>query len=120
MLNKNNVPGGVVDQKPSAEALNIAMGRFPLIVEILGNLRDADVPSPGDSDLLHGCQRALTAMLVELARIDPAPPGRSLKVSNNIRNMLHDNNVEQLIDPDQLQRFHHCIERILGPSLPPR
>lgn len=101
-------------RKHSAEAINRAMTRFPLIVEILGELGKAGIPFPGDEDIRHGCERALTAMLVELARIEPAPPGKNGRTEEIARNWLHAKEVERLINADQLQRIQQFIDRILG------
>jgi hypothetical protein len=101
-------------RKQSAEAVHHAMTRFPLIVGVLGQLREAEVPFPGDEDIRHGCQRAITAIMVELARIDPAPPGKSTKTEAGIVSMVHDPEAVRLIDADQLQRMEQFIQRILG------
>ena len=90
------------------------MTRFPLILEILSELGKASVPFPGDADIQHGCRRALTAMLLDLSRIEPAPPGKVGKHENIARNWLHARAAVQLIDADQLERFEHFIDRILG------
>ena len=101
-------------RKQSAEAINHAMTRFPLIVEILGELDKAEIPFPGDGDVRHGCERALTAMLAELARIEPAPPGKPSKIEETALNWLQAKAAGRLINPDQLQRIQQFIERILG------
>jgi hypothetical protein len=98
----------------SAEAIQRAMTRFPLIVEVLGQLREAGVPFPGDEDIRHGCQRAITAIMVELARIEPATPGRSTKAEAGAIPMIQDREAARLIDADQLQRMEQFIRRILG------
>lgn len=102
-------------RKKSAEAIHRAMTRFPLVVEMLGELAKAPVPFPGDADIRRGCERALTAILVQLSRIDPAPPGKSSKHEETALNWLHSKAAPQLIDADQLERFQHFIERILDP-----
>lgn len=101
-------------RKQTAEAINHAMTRFPLIVQILGELRQAGVPYPGDDDIQHGCERAMTAMLGELARIDPAPPGKAAKSEENAFALLLSKEAPLLINADQLQRMQQFIERILG------
>jgi hypothetical protein len=101
-------------RKQSAEAINRAMTRFPLIVEILGELDKASVPFAGDEDIRHGCERALTAMLAELARIEPAPFGKPVKAEDNAKQWLHSTAAERLVNADQLQRIDQLIERILG------
>ncbi|MBC8125978.1 MAG: hypothetical protein H8M99_02365 [Gloeobacteraceae cyanobacterium ES-bin-144] len=90
------------------------MTRFPLLVEILGTLSKTSIPFPGDDDIRHGCERALTAMLAELARIEPAPTGRTSKAEDTALGLLHSLEAEKLIHPDQRQRIQQFIERILG------
>jgi hypothetical protein len=101
-------------RKQSAEAIHHAMTRFPLIVEVLGQLREAEIPFPGDEDIRHGCQRAITAIMVELARIEPAPPGKSTKAEAGALSLIQDRETIRLIDADQLQRMEQFIQRILG------
>ncbi len=101
-------------RKHSAEAINRAMGRFPLIVEILDELSKVQIPYPGDDDLRHGCDRTLTTMLSELARIEPAPAGKSSKSEETARSWLRGDNAIRLIDADKLQRIQQFIDRILG------
>lgn len=90
------------------------MTRFPLLVELLGELDSASVPFPGDDDLRHGCDRTLTTMLAELARIEPAPPGNSSKAADLARGWLKTDKSLRLIDADKLRLAHRFIERILG------
>jgi len=101
-------------RESSANAINQAMSRFPLIVEILDRLDRADIPQSGDDDIRHGCQRALTSMLAELSRIQPAPDGKISKAEKAALGQLYVQRADQLIDPDQLQRFQQFIDRILG------
>ena len=101
-------------RKQTLEEINHAMARFPLIVEILGELREVQVPCPGDEDIRHGCERALTAMLVELARIEPAEPDKPTKAEETALHWLHSKKAVHRIDVDRLQRFEQFIERILG------
>lgn len=104
-------------RKQSAEAVNRVMTRFPLIVEILGELEKAEIPFPGDDDIRHGCERALTTMLVELARIEPAPQGKATKAEDTARTWLNLKAADRLVNADQLQRIQQFIERILGSHL---
>lgn len=101
-------------RKRTAEAINHAMTRFPFIVQILGELRQAEVPYAGDEDIRHGCERALTAILVELARIEPAPPGKAVKAEEAALGLIHSKAAGLLVNADQLQRMQQFIERILG------
>jgi len=102
-------------RKQAVEAVHRAMFRFPLILETLDQLRRAEVPFPGDPDIQHGCVRAITAILVELARIEPAPLGKASRMEQAAIACLHDARAVRLVDPDQLQRMQQFIERILGP-----
>ena len=103
-------------RKQSAEAVTQALARFPLIVEILGKLGKAGIPYPGDEDIRHGCERAITSMLRELARINPAPPGKSSKAEETAIGWLHSQMACDHLNPDQLQRIQQFAERILGPQ----
>lgn len=101
-------------RRQAADEINHVMTRFPMILEILGELRAAKVPLPGDSDILHGCERALTSMLGALTRIEPAQGGRRSKSEETALTWLSTNEAPVLIDADQLQRLHQIIESILG------
>ncbi len=101
-------------REQSAEAVYLAMSRFPLIVRVLGELSGSSVPLSGDNDLHHGCKRALTSMLAQLSRIQPAPGGAPSKYEDIVLGWLHDRTAEKLIDADQLERFQQLIERVLG------
>ena len=103
-------------RKQSAEEINRAMSRFTLIVQILGELRHTQVPFPGDNDIRHGCERALTSMLSELARIETAPAGKSSKAEEAAQSWLHSPEARQLIDADILQRMQIFIDFILSPT----
>lgn len=101
-------------RKHSAEEINRAMARFPLIVQILGELGQAPVPFPGDDDVRHGCERALTTMLSELARIEVAPAGKPSKAEEVAQSWLCSSVSGQLVDVDKLQRMQQFIDRILN------
>lgn len=103
-------------RKQSAEEINRAMSRFPLIVRILGELRQTQVPHPGDSDIRHGCERALTSMLSELARIETAPAGKFSKAEEIAQGWFHSPEARQLVDADILQRMQIFIDFILSPQ----
>jgi len=101
-------------RKHAAEEINRAMARFPLLVRTLGELGQAQVPFPGDDDIRHGCERALTAMLSELARIEVAPPGKSSKAEEIAQSWMSSSVSGQFIDVDKLQRMQQFIDRILN------
>lgn len=101
-------------RKQSAEEINRAMARFPLIVQILGELNQSPIPLPGDDDIRHGCERALTGILSELARIDCAPPGKSSKAEETAQTWLLNIPANQLVDVDRLQRMQQFIDCILN------
>ena len=101
-------------RKHSAEEINRAMARFPFLVGILGELDRDTVPFPGDDDLRHGCERALTTMLSELARMGPAPAGQPTKAEEMALSWLHDPEARKLIDADKMERMQQFIESILG------
>lgn len=101
-------------RKESVEAVHRAMMRFPLILDVLEKLGKSDLPFAGDEDIRHGCERALTSILVELARITPAIPGKSSKIEESTVQMLHSKAAERWINADQLQRIDQLVERVLG------
>ncbi len=101
-------------RKQSAEEINRAMARFPVVVRILGELGSASIPFPGDDDIRHGCERALTTMLSELARIGSAPAGKPTKTEETAQNWLHIPEAGKLIDADKLQRTQQLIDCILN------
>ena len=101
-------------RRQAADEINHVMTRFPMILKILGELRAAKVPLPGDSDIRHGCERALTSMLGSLTRIEPAHGGRRSKSEETALTWLSAEDARALIDADQLQRLHQIIESILG------
>lgn len=101
-------------RRQAAEEINRAMSRFPLIIEVLGELRDTNFPLPGDGDLSRGCERALTSILGALTRIQPGAAGRETKTEEIARNWLSGGEVTRLVDADQLQRMHQVIESVLG------
>jgi hypothetical protein len=103
-------------RKHAAEEINRAMARFPFLVQILRELSHAQVPHPGDDDIRHGCERALTAMLCELARIDPALPGKSSKAEETAQAWLSLPGARGLVDADKLQRMQLFIDCILAPA----
>ena len=101
-------------RKQSAEEINRVMSRFPFLVDILGELGAAQVPYPGDEDIRHGCERALTTMLAELSRIKSAPPGKSGATEELAQSWLHHPKASHLIDADKLQRIQQFIDSILN------
>ncbi len=92
------------------------MARFPLLVQILAELNRDQIPLPGDADIRHGCERALTTMLSELARIDGAPAGKPSKAEDAAQNWLQHPDADKLIDADKLVRIQLFIDRILKPA----
>ena len=102
--------------KQSSEEINRALTRFPLILRTLAELGDARLPFPGDEDIRHGCERALTSMLSELARIPAAPAGKPSKAEETARAWLQSPESRQWIDADKLERMQQFIDAILSPS----
>jgi len=103
-------------RKQSAEEINRAMARFPLLVQILAELNRDQIPLPGDADIRHGCERALTTMLSELARIEGAAAGKPSKAEEAAQNWLQNPDASKLIDADKLVRMQLFIDRILKPA----
>ena len=103
-------------ERTAATVLHI-MTRFPLIVEILDGLTKATVPCPGDQDIRHGCDRAVTAILTDLARIEPAPSGMPSKAEDAVRLMLSGDAGVGTINADLLERIHQFIARIFGQQI---
>lgn len=114
MSTKTEVSPETKTRRNAVDSINRVMTRFSLIVEILSELSKAQVPFPGDDDLRHGCDRTLTTMLSELARIEPAPPGKSSKAEEQARSWLKEQKVVRLIDADKLLRIQQFIDRVLG------
>ena len=90
------------------------MIRFPLILQILRELSESEIPAPGDGDIRHGCERALTAILVEIARLDPAAPGKTSPAEAIAQNWLNSADATELIDGDVLQRIEQFIDCVLN------
>lgn len=91
------------------------MARFPSIVKILGELASSSVPSPGDADIRHGCDRALTSMMSELARLVPVLfDGNSRHSGETALGWLNDPDAQRLIDADKLERMEQLIEALVG------
>ena len=91
------------------------MARFPLLIQILAQLNRDSIPFPGDADIRHGCERALTTMLSELSRIENAPSGKISKAEEAAQSWLQHPEADKLIDADKLVRIQMFIERILKP-----
>lgn len=101
-------------RREAADEINHVMTRFPLIVRMLRETKEAHVPLPGDVELERGCERALTAILGALTRIDPAEGGEATKAEETARDWLACRQVAALLDADQLERMHQVIESVLG------
>lgn len=113
MLNPSVSPPSQKARKHSVEEINRAMARFPLLVQTLHELNRAQIPCPGDDDVRHGCERALTTILSELARIAKAPAGKSSKAVETDQNWLEIPEARNLIDADRLERMQQLIDCIL-------
>lgn len=100
-------------RQEAAEKINLAMTRFPLILEILRDLGDSEAPAPGDADIRHGCERALTAILVAIARLDPVPPGKASQAEAVAQSWLRSADATELVDGDVLQRIEQFIDCVL-------
>ncbi|MFT3990202.1 MAG: hypothetical protein QM680_02215 [Luteolibacter sp.] len=105
-------------RKQTAEAINRALARFPLLLDVMEELAKHDFPCAGDQELRHGCERALTAMLSRLALIDPAPAGQTSNAEKIAESWLHGTRAPRLIDASKLERLQQFIDRILGPKDP--
>jgi hypothetical protein len=90
------------------------MVRFPLIVKILGEIANSPFPVPGDSDIRHGCDRALTSMMSELARMVPDLSGNSGSNGETALEWLNGPEAQRLIDADKLERIEQLIESLVG------
>jgi hypothetical protein len=102
----------------SAQAISRIMTRFPMIVGVLGELGKSPVPLPGDEEIRHGCTRAITAMLADLALVRPAPPGQPSHAELEVLGLLQKHAVTELINADHLERIDQLLHRILGPEAP--
>lgn len=97
-------------------SVNQALTRLDLILSILEKLNESLLSPPGDSDLRHGCERAITSILCALAKIEPAepsssPPGRQEKA---VRAALNGERLSRLIDADR----HGCLCSLIDRLLP--
>ncbi len=99
----------------ASEKINHVMARFPLVLRILGELADSRCPLPGDDDIRHGCERALTRILSDLARIGPAGPGDPVPAEETITAWIRNEDAGRLIDADRLERVQQLIDSILSP-----
>ena len=113
MTNQPVSPPLQKSRKHSVEEINRAMARFPFVVQILGELNRTQIPNPGDDDIRHGCERALTTILSELARIGSASAGKPSKAEETAQNWLQMPEARKLIDADKLQRMQQLIDCIL-------
>jgi hypothetical protein len=102
-------------REQSAGEINRAMARFPLILQILGELGHSPLPLPGDDDIRHGCERSLTTILSELAHIRPAPAGQPSRSEETAQSWLQIPAVRKHIDADKLERMQQVIDAILSP-----
>lgn len=100
-------------RKQAVDSINHAMARFPLILEMLDVVRKSAIPCPGDRDIEHGCERALTAMLVELAKITPAASGKPGDHDKTALTWVRSEAASRLIQADHLERFQQFIERLI-------
>lgn len=100
-----------------AREINRAMERFPLILENLEELSKSLLPAPGDAEIRHGCERAITAILAALAKIDPPiampspmPEGFEEQIA---RAWLLGELPGRLVDPARFARLSDFIDRLL-------
>lgn len=104
----------------AARAINRAMERFPLILENLEELLKSPVPAPGDGEIRHGCERAITAILAALAKIDPPTAMASAATAGDeeqiARAWLLGELPGRLVDPARFARLNAFIDRLLPPS----
>ena len=107
-LRKGQSPADAVAQ------ITLALSRFSLMVDILEKLSFSDVPLPGDADIRHGCERALTSMLSELAHIERVEDGEAevLMMTPEWNTSL----ARRLIDADRLERVQQFIDSIMRPA----
>lgn len=111
-LNSLSVPS----REDAAQGIVQVTRRLPLIVKILEELHASPFPCAGDDDIRHGCDRALTAMLSELAKMQPAPDGKPSQNEQKVRTLLGKHAANGLVDADKLQRMQIFIDRIFLPE----
>lgn len=120
MSSAPQVPGNSPPELPGAtfaareaiaRRINEAMGRFGLILEILEQISGEMIPLAGDSDIRHGCERALTSMLSKVAAVDSASPSGAPAGPEEMRakSWLDGEKPTRLIDPDRLHGFWSLI-----------
>lgn len=98
-----------------ARRINESMSRFGMILGLLEELSKEMIPLAGDSDIRHGCERALTSMLSKVAAMDPAPPSAAPPGPEEVRakTCLDGERTGRLIDPDRLHGFWSLIHNLL-------
>ena len=101
-------------RKHCAEEINRAMTRFPMILQILRQFSRSSLPFPGDGEIRHGCERALTGILAALASIEIAPSDIRSNAEETALSWLSDPISNRLIDPDKLDRMQQFIDCILN------
>jgi hypothetical protein len=111
-LNSPPVPS----REDAAQGIVQVTRRLPLIVRILEELHGTAIPCPGDDDIRHGCDRALTTMLSELAKMQSAPDGKPSLNEQKVRTLLGKHAAHGLVDADKLQRMQIFIDRIFLPE----
>ncbi len=85
-----------------------------MILGILSDLRKPPVPAAGDPELAIGCSRAMTAILAELARLEPSEAkGKAGREERTAFTWFRDRKVHDLLDPDQLARLESFVSRLL-------
>lgn len=120
MSSAPQVPGNSSPELPGAtfaareavaRRINEVMSRFSLILEILEEISKEMVPLAGDSDIRHGCERALTSMLSRVASLDSASPSGAPAGPEEVRakSWLDGERPARLIDPDRLHGFWSLI-----------
>ncbi len=99
----------------AARRISDAMSRFGMLLDILEEISKEIIPSAGDSDIRHGCERALTTILSRVAALDPVPTSILPPGPEEIRAkaFLEGERPSRLIDPDRLQGFWSVIHGIL-------
>ncbi len=98
-------------RQDAVEALNRVLFRLPMVAGILRKINESALPSPGDDELRRGCERAITSILAELARLNPAGHAcDGLKTSDQ----WLDEKLRNTLDVVTVERIEQLIARILA------
>ena len=99
------------DRRDAGEAVSRILHRLPLVADVLQRINEAALPSAGDDELRRGCERAITSILAELARLDPAGHTHDDTISAD---QWLDKKLRDSLDVVTVERIEQLIARVLA------